>query len=293
MNFIFASVALILLAICAVLLYISLAGSTENTEQHEPYTNKSTKSHSKSNYKELMDVWWQKAGFSYSPIENLGVLAVVAAITYVSFKVFGYSGMLVGASSSVLFMLLVAQWRRSNTERRLTQQLPSFIDQVSRRMKVGMNIQKAIEQSAKTTQNPLKLVLERVEQRERIGIELQHAFYKEYLITGVTAFRILGSVFNINARFGGSINDSLDSLVKLLRQQEQSKRELRSITGETRITAWVIGSAPLLVGAYMLWKNPSLLLDMWASEGGRVAIQFGLGMQAVGVVLIWRMFRSL
>ncbi|MGO2319137.1 MAG: type II secretion system F family protein, partial [Vibrio toranzoniae] len=81
--------------------------------------------------------------------------------------------------------------------------------------------------------------------------------------------------------------------VKLLRQQDLSRRELKSITGETRMTAWVIGSAPVLVSAYMLTQNPELLINMWYSDTGRQALLFGIVLQLLGIVVIWRMFRSL
>ncbi len=237
--------------------------------------------------------WLQQNGFSRSPIKNALLLMLVASL---SSLVYRWTGVIGGSISFLLILFClfsIARWRRTNIKIKLNQQLPSFIDQVNRRIKVGMSVQQAIEQSSKTTSNPLRLVLDRVTQRKSVGIELQDAFHKESTITGVHAFRLLGSIFSINTKFGGSIADSLESLVKLLRQQDLSRRELKSITGETRITAWVIGSAPILVGAYMMAQNPDLILNMWYSEKGRYALILGALMQSTGVFLIWRMFRTL
>jgi tight adherence protein B len=43
----------------------------------------------------------------------------------------------------------------------------------------------------------------------------------------------------------------------------------------------------------MLTQNPELLINMWYSDTGRQALLFGIVLQLLGIVVIWRMFRSL
>lgn len=235
----------------------------------------------------------QQLGFSRSPLKNIALLGLILTISLFFAQPLGWMGLILSLMTGLFMTFAIAQWRRSNIKLRVIQQLPSFVDQVNRRIKVGLSVNQAIEQSSKTTTAPLKTILARVAHRRALGIELQDAFHKESVITGVSAFRLLGSIFNINTRYGGSINESLDSLVKLLRQQDLSRRELKSITGETRITAWVIGSAPIIVSAYMMMQNPELLLNMWDSPEGKNALVLSITMQCLGVILIWRMFRTL
>ncbi|QXO18339.1 MULTISPECIES: type II secretion system F family protein [Vibrio] len=235
----------------------------------------------------------QQMGFSQSWLKNGLLLLLIISVSFIVGRMFGSLAFVISFVTCLLIVTFLARLRKAKMRLRLTQQLPSFIDQVHRRIKVGLTVPQAVDQSAKVTTSPLKDVLQRVNDRRAIGIELQHAFIKESQITGVPALRLLGSIFSINTRYGGSITDSLDSLVKLLRQQDLSRRELKSITGETRITAWVIGSAPVLVSAYMLTQNPELLINMWYSETGRQALLFGIVLQLSGIVVIWRMFRSL
>lgn len=235
----------------------------------------------------------QQMGFSQSWLKNSLLLLLIISVSFIAGRMLGSLAFVICFGISLLLVTFVARLSRAKMRLRLTQQLPSFIDQVHRRIKVGLTVPQAVDQSAQVTTSPLKDVLQRVGDRRAIGIELQHAFIKESQITGVPALRLLGSIFSINTRYGGSITDSLDSLVKLLRQQDLSRRELKSITGETRITAWVIGSAPVLVSAYMLTQNPELLINMWYSETGRQALLFGIVLQLSGIVVIWRMFRSL
>lgn len=243
--------------------------------------------------KDLLIEKAQALGFSQSWLKNGVLILLITTFNAGVAWRFGHLSFAVSLIVSFLLIVLIARLRKAKTRMRLTQQLPSFIDQVHRRIKVGLTVPQAVDQSAKITSYPLSDVLQRINDRRALGIELQNAFITESQITGVPAFRLLGSIFSINTRYGGSITSSLESLVKLLRQQDLSRRELKSITGETRLTAWVIGSAPVLVSAYMLTQNPELLINMWYSDTGRQALLFGIVLQLLGIVVIWRMFRSL
>ncbi|WP_417879660.1 type II secretion system F family protein [Vibrio sp.] len=247
----------------------------------------------KTSQQEKINEWWLRAGFSTSRFINVLLILLIIMVGFLGFVSMSSFGALVGVSASIFILFLLAQWRRAKFQRRVTNLMPSFIDQVNRRIQVGISLPRAIEQSTKTTPKPLSTILERVNQRRQLGIELQDAFYKEWRITGVPSFQLLGSIFSVNARFGGSINDSLESVVQLLRQQDSSRRELSSLTGETRVTAWVIGVAPILVAGYMLSQNPTMLIDMWESDSGRPLLMFAGGLELMGIIIIWRMLKSL
>lgn len=237
--------------------------------------------------------WARRSGLAISPLSFAILLVLMLVAAWIGARFEGIEGAFLAAVGTLGLLLLWSRWRRSTIQRKLEAQLPSFIDQVSRRVKVGMSVQRAIEQSSDSLRAPLNQVLRRVAQRQSIGVELHECFYREYDETSAPTFQMLGSIFSINTRYGGSITDSLDSLVEMLRQQELSQRELNSITGETRITAWVMGAVPVLVTGFMLSQSPDLLLGMWNSSGGKAALVVSMLLEVTGVLLMWRMFRSL
>ncbi|MFB9135334.1 type II secretion system F family protein [Vibrio olivae] len=288
-----AALTLLILAITSIMYSLGFNNVASTTHRLTASVQVSSRQKLKRASEAPIFEWLQKHGFSSSPSKNILLLGLLIAIDTGVYYLLGGLAALMAWGALIAVSFSIAHWRRANIRLKITQQLPSFIDQVNRRIKVGMSIHQAVEQSSSATASPLKHVLERVNQRRGIGIELQDAFYKEGTLTGVHSFRLLGSIFSINTRYGGSISDSLHSLVQLLRQQDLSRRELKSITGETRITAWVIGAAPVLVGAYMMAQSPELIIDMWYSEKGRYALLLGAGMQTCGVLIIWRMFRTL
>lgn len=97
----------------------------------------------------------------------------------------------------------------------------------------------------------------------------------------------------INQRHGGNASELMENLIKLIREHEQGDRQLRAMTGETRITAWILGALPLVMVGYFLFANPTYLLAMWRDASGQMMLLFAFVMQAVGCLVLWRMMRSL
>ncbi|PSJ48135.1 pilus assembly protein TadB [Zobellella endophytica] len=199
---------------------------------------------------------------------------------------------LLGPGAWLMLRIVLGQLKRGARKRQLLRQLPGFIGQVNRRIEVGITLEKAVQQSAAASQAPLGLVLERAVQRIQLGEELADSFSREARLTGVPEFGLLATMFSVNHQFGGSVREALNGLVTLLEQRERSQRELRAMTGETRVTAWVMGAMPLLMVCYMLVINPDYILGLWLDEGGRRLLYAGGLMQLTGMLALWRMLRS-
>ena len=108
----------------------------------------------------------------------------------------------------------------------------------------------------------------------------------------VEELRILALGVSVNHRYGGNTSDLLDSIVKLIHEREKLSRQLHAMTGETRISAYVLAGVPSALGGYILASNPGYLLNMWADGTGRFLLLASLGLQLLGCYALWRMLKS-
>ncbi|MEX0615187.1 MAG: type II secretion system protein, partial [Methylophaga sp.] len=92
---------------------------------------------------------------------------------------------------------------------------------------------------------------------------------------------------------GSSVRDLLNNIVKMIHDREAARRELRTMTGETRVTAWVLGLLPLMIAAYILMMNPGYMLTMWQDDSGKIMLMAALGFQGIGAFILWRMIKSI
>jgi len=97
----------------------------------------------------------------------------------------------------------------------------------------------------------------------------------------------------INRSYGSSVRDLLQSVANMINEREAVRRELRSLTGETRVTAWVLGLMPPGMAAYIMIMNPKYLETMWQDPSGKIMLIVATGMQIAGAVILWRMIKSI
>ncbi|MGJ8686761.1 MAG: type II secretion system F family protein [Spongiibacteraceae bacterium] len=179
-----------------------------------------------------------------------------------------------------------------NRRAKMLEQLPSFINQVTRRLSAGVSVENAFSDSVETLEAPLGTVMKRVVRRVRLGYELHQAFDREATTTQLKEFTILATSIRINEQYGGSISTILNDIVSILRLEEAGKQELSALTGETRFTAMVLAVLPPGIAGYTYTQNPNFITDMWSDPSGQSLLLTAVGMEILGVLILWRMIKS-
>ena len=186
---------------------------------------------------------------------------------------------------------LVLQALGANQKQKLLQSLPSFLNQVARRLSSGVSVEHAFTDSMENIDGPLELAMRRVMQRVGLGLELHQAFEREARANGLRELMIISTALHINEQFGGSIRSILDDIVQILRLDDLGKRELKAQTGETRITALVLTLLPIVMIALLVSMNPQFLSQMWNDSLGQTLLMTAAALQCIGAVSLWRMVR--
>ena len=106
-------------------------------------------------------------------------------------------------------------------------------------------------------------------------------------------FHILALSMSVNQRYGGNASEVLENLIRLIRDRDQASRQLRAMTGETRMSALVLGGLPIAMAGYLFLSSPDLLLGMWEQTSGQLVLLFAFALQLIGSFLLWRMMRSI
>jgi len=233
-----------------------------------------------------------RAGLNFTAGQTAAALSPLLLAGACAFIFLPAAYALIALLSLLLAAHLTVQALAASLRRKTLAQLPSFLNQVIRRVAAGASVQLAISDSLGSIGLPLRDILERAERRVRLGYELHDSLEREAALTGLPEFRMLATVLRLNEQFGGSIRGVLENVVDILLVQQQGQRELRALTGETRITAVVLASLPVAAAAYMLAINPRFLLNMWHDALGHRLLAGAAVMQSLGVLVLWRMVRS-
>lgn len=175
---------------------------------------------------------------------------------------------------------------------KIIDQLPDFLESVSRVLSAGNSLEESLIASAQEAQDPLRGLFVSVGRQIRLGASVDAVLAEMAEIHRLRDLQVMAMAATINRRYGGSLRDIFRSLVQAIRSRDMAARELRALTAETRFSAVVLAVIPVGIMLYILARNPEYYSDMWADPGGRMMLFISALMQAAGVFVIWRMVAS-
>lgn len=281
-----------LLVMAAAAALVAFAGF-RRVPQHDPDTATAPRPKRSQDVPRLATDYLARAGISVSSERIWLALALLSAAVAICLAWLPLRYGLIAVVAMLLGLHALVRALGARLRRRTLQQLPSFLNQVTRRVAAGASVELAINDSLDSLEQPLQSILQRAGRRVRLGYELHDSLEREAVITGLPEFHMLATVLRLNEQFGGSIRGVLENIVDMLLVRQQGQRELKAMTGETRITATVLAALPVAAAIYMLAINPSFFLDMWADPLGHQLLVLAIIMQLTGVTVLWRMVRSI
>ncbi|OLF55708.1 type II secretion system F family protein [Pseudomonas chlororaphis] len=228
------------------------------------------------------------------PTERIGLwLTLWVLAMLLGFFSAGWIGALLLLVLPPLLLRLYVSWLYQRRLKRMIAQLPQLLDHTVRSLKSGRTLADAVLGGIEASSPPLKNAMGRVQRNVHLGVNLPDAVHDFAELYEQDELRMFALGLKVNHRYGGNASELLENLIKLIREREQGARQLSAMTGETRMTAWVLGLLPLLLVAYFMITNPGYMLGMWNDPAGQRMLITALVLQVCGCIALWRMLRSI
>lgn len=195
-----------------------------------------------------------------------------------------------------VYAALLWLWLRSRIEKQrqqLVRQLPDFLDSMVRLASIGNSLPMAFQTSSTSVQMPLRVVLERTMQLVRTGFDLDRALETASRPYRIEALNLLHVVMGTGIRMGGRADHILQRMSDFMRDLSSAQQELRAITAETRMSAWVLGLLPLIVAIGMSLLSPQFFQPMLVQPLGHKILLIAALMELFGGFLLYRLAKSL
>ncbi len=280
-----------LLALALVLIKLSLmqasAAVAEQDEGIDPILERNT------SIPTFLNGYLNHMGLNLSPasVWSLVMLVVFALLLYL--VALPANTALIAALITLLLVNAALKTAGTRRKQRLLEQLPSFLNQVARRLSAGVSVEHAFTDSVESLEKPLSDSVKRSMQRMALGMDLHQAFEREAKTSDIREFHVVATAMRVNEQYGGSIRSILEDIVDILRLDDLGKRELRAQTGETRISAGVLSVLPIAIAGWLMIQNPAFLNQMWVDSFGRILLILSAVMVVAGIFTLWRMVRSI
>ncbi|MGE7957438.1 type II secretion system F family protein [Pseudomonas sp. NPDC089530] len=228
------------------------------------------------------------------PTERIGLWLTVWLLSLLlGYAAAGWGGVLLLLVLPPLLLRLYVAWLYQRRLKRMIGQLPQLLDHSVRSLKSGRTLTDAVLGGIEASSPPLKTAMGRVQRNVHLGVNLPEAIHDFAELYEQDELRLFALGLKVNHRYGGNASELLENLIKLIREREQGARQLSAMTGETRVTAWVLGTLPVLLVSYFMLSNPGYMLGMWHDPAGRYMLIAALVLQVCGCLALWRMLRSI
>ncbi len=179
-----------------------------------------------------------------------------------------------GAVPSI--MLKLALKRRAD---HLREQLPDVLTIMASSLRAGHSFLQALDTVSKEVSEPAASEFIRVVAEIRLGRPVDDALEAMSERVGSEDFKWAILAVNIQREVGGNLAEILDNVADTLRERATMRRQVKVLTAEGRLSAYVLVALPFAIALYMTAVNPGYI-------GLLVTTTIGLFMLGAAGVLI-------
>jgi tight adherence protein B len=182
----------------------------------------------------------------------------------------------------------IASGRR---ERRFVTALPVTLETVASDLRGGGTVPQAVARVAHS-RSPVAPDLRRVTARAALGVGFSDALAGWPRDHDVPEVRAAAGALAVAAAMGGPAADAIDGLASSLRHRLDAVAEARALSSQARLSAVVVGAAPLGYLAFSVLVDPRAVDVLVGTAVGRVCLVVGLGLEGLAALWIRRIVAS-
>jgi tight adherence protein B len=167
-------------------------------------------------------------------------------------------------------------------------QLPHVLKLTASSLRAGFSLLQGLEAVTKQLQEPCASELQRVLTEARLGRPVPDALDAAALRIGNRDFSESVAAVRIQQEAGGNLAALFETLAETMLQRVQLRREIRTLTAEARLSAYVLGAMPILIAAFLFASSRQYILVLFHTAPGKIALLGALMLQLLGFIWMYR-----
>jgi tight adherence protein B len=192
--------------------------------------------------------------------------------------------------SLVGFLLTAALpwWRlsrkRTQRIRLFEKQIPEALDLMGRAMRAGHAFPTAVQMVGDEMADPIGQEFRTLFDETNYGLPQQEALLRLAQRVPVPDLGYFVVAVTIQRESGGNLAELLDNIASIVRARLKLLGEVRTLSAEGRLSAWILLALPFVTGGIINVMAPSFMAVLWTDPAGIRLVGAALFMILLGVV---------
>ena len=168
---------------------------------------------------------------------------------------------------------------------------PEAIDLMVRGLKSGLPITESVRNAGEEVADPVGSELRGVTDAMKMGKKLEDMLAETAKRLDLQEFNFFTVSLAIQSETGGNLAETLENLSNVLRGRRQLKLKIKALSPEAKVSAYIIGSLPFVMGVLIYMVNPGYIMDLFIDPRGHFLIGLGLTSFTIGAVVMYKMVK--
>jgi len=168
------------------------------------------------------------------------------------------------------------------------EQLPDVLRLTASSLRAGFSLLQGLEAVTKQLQEPCAGEFQRVLTEARLGRPVEEALEAAAARIANADFSESVAAVRIQQEAGGNLAALFDTLAGTMLRRLRLRREIRTLTAEVRLSAYLLGAMPLLLAIFLFVVDRPYIAELFRTKPGQVAVLVAVVLQLLGFFWMYR-----
>jgi tight adherence protein B len=163
-------------------------------------------------------------------------------------------------------------------------QLPDTLQLVAGSLSAGYSMPQAIDTVVREGSQPISGEFNRALVEARLGVPIEDAMEGIADRMKSRDFAWVVMAIRIQREVGGNLAELLTTVSNTLRERETLRRQVKVLSAEGRLSAWILGLLPIVFAVYLMIAQPKYLKPLVSEALGWFLITIGVVLLIIGTL---------
>src|SRR6266498_376604 len=240
-----------------------------------------------------LDRLLEQSGLTWSVAELLGVMLLLAVAGAGVALYFGMTFFLTLVAAVIVGALPIAYVFNARAKRmvKVEQTLPDALDLIGRALRAGHAFPTAVKMVSDELNDPIGGEFRTLFDEVNYGVSMHTALLNLAVRIPVTDLRYFVIAVLIQRETGGNLAELLDNIAAIIRARLKLFGQIRVLSAEGRMSAWILTLLPIGVALVMNIVNPAFIAVVWKDPMGLRLVGGAALLMIFGIFWMWRIVK--